>query len=104
MPNYKGDVKPVTLTSSGVFYGGRTRVRAIMAQPTTPGTTGSGVINTLVNATTASATTTNNYYIPIIVAANAIETIYLPEDGVLYENGVGATSVSNMTITLFIDK
>jgi len=101
---YKGDVKPVTLSSSGVFYTSRTRVRAIMAQPTTPGSTGSGVINTLVNATTASATTTNNYYIPIIVGTNAIETIYLPEDGVLYDNGVGCTSVSNMTITLFIDK
>jgi hypothetical protein len=102
--SYKGDVKPVTLTSNGVFFTGRTRVRGIMAQPTTPGSTGSGVINTLVNATTASATTTNNYYIPIIVGTNAIETIYLPEDGVLYENGVGCTSISNMTITLFIDK
>jgi hypothetical protein len=102
--SYKGDVKPVTLTANGAFYAGRTRVRAIMAQPTAPGTSGSGVINTLVNATTASTTTTNNYYIPIIVGTNALETIYLPEDGVLYENGVGCTSVSNMTITLFIDK
>jgi hypothetical protein len=101
---YKGDVKPVTRTSSGAFFTGRTRVRGIMAQPTTPGSSGSGVINTLVNATTASATTTNNYYIPIIVGTNGIETIYLPEDGVLYEDGVGCTSVSNMTITLFIDK
>ena len=102
--SYKGDVKPVTLSANGVFYTTRTRVRAIMAQPTTPGSTGSGVINTLVNATTASATTTNNYYIPIIVGTNSLETIYLPEDGVLYDNGVGCTSISNMTITLFIDK
>jgi len=102
--SYKSDVKPVTLTANGAFYAGRTRVRAIMAQPTNATGVGSGIINTLVNATTASATTTNNYYIPVIVGAASVETIYLPEDCVLYENGVGCTSVSNMTITLFIDK
>ena len=32
--SYKSDVKPVTLTANGAFYTGRTRVRAIMAQPT----------------------------------------------------------------------
>ena len=102
--SYKSDVKPVTLIANGAFYTGRTRVRAIMAQPTNGTGVGVGYINTLVNATTASATTTNNYYIPVIVGAASVETIYLPEDGVLYENGVGCTSVSNMTITLFIDK
>ena len=102
--SYKGDVKPVTLSANGAFYAGRTRVRAIMAQPTTVGSPGSGIINNLVNATTASSTINSIYYIPIIVGTNALETIYLPEDGVLYENGVGCTSVSNMTITLFIDK
>jgi len=102
--SYKGDVKPVTLSANGVFYTTRTRVRAIMAQPTSPGTPGSGVINTLVNATTASSTLNSFYYIPIIVGTNSLETIYLPEDGVLYDNGVGCTSISNMTITLFIDK
>ena len=102
--SYKGDVKPVTLSANGAFYAGRTRVRAIMAQPTTVGSPGSGIINNLVNATTASSTINSIYYIPIIVGAASVETIYLPEDGVLYENGVGCTSVSNMTITLFIDK
>ena len=103
--SYKSDVKPVTLTANGAFYTGRTRVRAIMAQPTNATGVGSGVINTLIAGTTnASSTTTNNYYIPVIVGAASVETIYLPEDGVLYENGVGCTSVSNMTITLFIDK
>jgi hypothetical protein len=102
--SYKSDVKPVTLTANGAFYAGRTRVRAIMAQPTNATGVGSGIINTLVNATTASTVTSNNYYIPVIVGAASVETIYLPEDGVLYENGVGCTSVSNMTITLFIDK
>ena len=49
MPNYKGDVKPVTLTANGVFFAGRTRLRGIMAQPTTPGSTGVASINTVIS-------------------------------------------------------
>jgi len=104
MPNYKGDVKPVTLTANGVFFAGRTRLRGIIAQPTTPGSTGVASINTVISGATTSGTSTSGYYIPVIVGASGTETIYLPEDGVLYENGIGATSMSGMTLTVFIDK
>ena len=103
MPNYKGDVKPVTLTANGVFFTGRTRLRGIMAQPTTPGSTGVASINTVISGATTSGSSTSGYYIPVIVGQGT-ETMYLPEDGVLYEDGIGATSMSGITLTVFIDK
>jgi hypothetical protein len=102
--SYKSDVKPVTLSANGIFFAGRTRLRGFLAQPTTPGSTGVASINTLVSGATTSATTTSGYYIPIIVGASGSENVYIPEDGVLYENGIGATSITNMTLTVFIDK
>ena len=103
MPNYKGDVKPVTLTANGVFFTGRTRLRGIIAQPTTAGSTGVAAINTVISGATTSGSTTSGYYIPVIVGQGT-ETMYLPEDGVLYEDGIGATSMSGITLTVFIDK
>ena len=38
------------------------------------------------------------------VGAGQTETLNLPEDGVLYKDGVGVTSLSNVTVTLFLDK
>jgi hypothetical protein len=102
--SYKNDVKPVTLTANGVFFAGRTRLRGFRAQPTTVGSTGVASINTLVSGATTSATTTNDYYVPVICPVNGTQDVYLPEDGILYENGIGATSITNMTITVFIDK
>lgn len=101
--SYKSDVKPVVLTSDGVAFTGRTRLRGLMVQST--GSSGSAIINTLdaTGATTAASTATG-VYIKVQVGAGGTETLNLPEDGVLYADGIGSTAISNVSVTLFIDK
>ena len=108
----KSDVKPVvTSSTSAVLFTGPTRLRGFMIQST--GSSGSAIINGLVNATTVSSSTNTQVYIPVTVGANQTETLNLPEDGVLYAtrngvaivDGIGVTANSSgLTITLFIDK
>jgi hypothetical protein len=110
----KSDVKPIVITNtqtSAVAFTGRTRLRAYSLQGLS--TSGTVVINGLANATTVSASTNTQVYIPIAVGANQTETLNLPEDGVLFAgrngtgivDGVGVTgNSSGLTITLFIDK
>ena len=101
--SYKSDVKPVVLTANGVGFTGRTRLRGFMVQST--GSSGTAIINTLdaTGATTAASTTTG-VYLKTIVGAGRTETLNLPEDGVLYADGIGSTAISNVSVTLFIDK
>jgi hypothetical protein len=110
----KSDVKPVicaSTSSNAVLFTGPTRLRGFMIQST--GTSGTAVINGLVNVTTVSSSTNTQVYIPVQVGANGTETLNLPEDGVLYAqrggvgivDGIGVTAnISALTITLFIDK
>ena len=110
----KGDVKPVALASNvstGVLFTGPTRLRGFIAQST--GSSGVAIINGLTNSTTVNTNTTTQVYIPISVGAGQVETLNIPEDGVLYaeRNGVGivdgigiAGNTSGLAITLFIDK
>jgi hypothetical protein len=110
----KGDVKPVALASNlstGVLFTGPTRLRGYIAQST--GSSGTAVINGLTNSTTVSPNTTTGVYIPISVGAGQVETLNIPEDGVLYAerngnaivDGIGIVSnISGLAITLFIDK
>ena len=110
--SYKSDVKPVvTSSTSAVLFTGPTRLRGYMIQST--GSSGTAVINGLVNATTVSSSTNTQVYISVAVGANQTETLNLPEDGVLYAgrngtgivDGVGVTANSGtLNITLFIDK
>ena len=100
--SYKSDVKPVVLTTDGVAFTGRTRLRGLMVQST--GSSGSAIINTLVSGATTAASTTTGVYLKVQVGAGGTETLNLPEDGVLYADGIGSTAISNVTITLFIDK
>lgn len=100
--SYKSDVKPVVLTSDGVAFTGRTRLRGLMVQST--GSSGSAIINTLVSGATTAASTTTGVYLKVQVGAGGTETLNLPEDGVLYADGIGSTAISNVTVTLFIDK
>ena len=100
--SYKSDVKPVVLTADGVAFTGRTRLRGLMVQST--GSSGSAIINTLVSGATTAASTTTGVYLKVQVGAGGTETLNLPEDGVLYADGIGSTAISNVTITLFIDK
>ena len=81
--SYKSDVKPVvTSSTNAVLFTGPTRLRGYMIQST--GSSGTAIINGLVNATTVSSSTNTQVYIPIQVAANQTETLNIPEDGVLY--------------------
>jgi len=110
----KGDVKPVaaaTNVTNVVLFAGPTRLRGYIAQST--GSSGVAIINGLSNSTTVSVSTNTQVYIPISVGAGQVETLNIPEDGVLYaeRNGTGiidgigiAGNTSGLLITLFIDK
>ena len=110
----KGDVKPVALASNvstAVLFAGPTRLRGFIAQST--GTSGTAIINGLANVTTVSTSTNTQVYIPISVGAGQVETLNIPEDGILYaeRNGTGiidgigvVSNSSGLAITLFIDK
>ena len=110
----KGDVKPVAIASNvstAVLFTGPTRLRGFIAQST--GSSGIAIINGLANVTTVSTSTDTQVYIPISVGAGQVETLNIPEDGVLYaeRNGTGiidgigvVSNTSGLAITLFIDK
>ena len=110
----KGDVKPVAIASNvstAVLFTGPTRLRGFIAQST--GTSGTAIINGLANVTTVSTSTDTQVYIPISVGAGQVETLNIPEDGILYaeRNGTGiidgigvVSNSSGLAITLFIDK
>ena len=108
----KSDVKPVvTSSTNAVLFTGPTRLRGYMIQST--GSSGTAIINGLVDATTVSSSTNTQVYISVSVGAGQTETLNIPEDGVLYAqrngtgivDGVGVTAnSSSLTITLFIDK
>lgn len=110
----KGDVKPVALASNvstAVLFAGPTRLRGFIAQST--GSSGTVIINGLSDSTTVSTSTNTQVYIPISVGAGQVETLNIPEDGILYagRNGTGivdgigiAGNTSGLAITLFIDK
>ena len=108
----KSDVKPVvTSSTNAVLFTGPTRLRGYMIQST--GSSGTAIINGLVNTTTVSSSTNTQVYIPVQVGAGGTETLNLPEDGVLFAgrngtgiiDGIGVTNnTSALTITLFIDK
>jgi len=114
MGMYKSDVKPVVIASNvstAVLFTGPTRLRGFIAQST--GSSGTAIINGLANTTTVSTSTNTQVYIPISVGAGGVETLNLPEDGVLYAerggvgivDGIGIVSnTSALTITLLIDK
>ena len=110
----KGDVKPVAIASNvstAVLFTGPTRLRGFIAQST--GSSGLAIINGLANVTTVSTSTNTQVYIPISVGAGQVETLNIPEDGILYaeRNGTGiidgigvVSNTSGLAITLFIDK
>jgi hypothetical protein len=108
----KGDIKPVgTNSTTAVLFAGPTRLRGFIAQ--SAGSSGTAIINGLSNSTTVSTSTNTQVYIPISVGAGQVETLNLPEDGILYAerngsgivDGVGIVSnISGLNITLFIDK
>ena len=112
--SFKGDVKPVYIASSSsnaVAFTGRTRLRGMVVQST--GSSGSLIVNGLANATTVSSSTNTQVYFIVQVGAGGTQSIYIPEDGVLYSSnnsvgcvdGIGVTgNSSSLSAILFIDK
>jgi hypothetical protein len=112
--SFKGDVKPIYIASNStnaVAFTGRTRLRGMVVQST--GSSGSMIINGLANVTTVSSSTNTQVYFQVNLPANQTQSIYIPEDGVLYGSnnsvgcvdGVGITGNSSaLTAILFIDK
>lgn len=108
----KSDVKPVVSSASNaVLFTGPTRLRGYAVQST--GSSGTVVINGLINTTTVSSQTNTQVFIPISVGAGQTETLNLPEDGVLFakRNGVGIVdgigitgNANSLRVILFIDK
>ena len=112
MGKYKSDVKPVvTSAANAVLFTGPTRLRGFMIQST--GSSGTAIINGLANATTVSSSTNTQVYFIVQVGAGGTQSVYIPEDGVLYGSnnavgcvdGVGVTANSSaLSAILFIDK
>ena len=112
MGRYKSDVKPVvTSAANAVLFTGPTRLRGFMIQST--GSSGTAIINGLANATTVSSSTNTQVYFIVQVGAGGTQSVYIPEDGVLYGSnnavgcvdGVGVTANSSaLSAILFIDK
>ena len=111
--SFKSDVKPiyVSSTTGTVAFTGRTRLRGMVVQST--GSSGSLIVNGLANATTVSSSTNTQVYFIVQVGAGGSQSIYIPEDGVLYGSnnavgcvdGIGVTgNSSSLSVVLFIDK
>ena len=111
--SFKSDVKPiyVSSTTGTVAFTGRTRLRGMVVQST--GSSGSLIVNGLANATTVSSSTNTQVYFIVQVGAGGTQSIFIPEDGVLYSSnnavgcvdGVGVTANSSaLSAILFIDK
>ena len=111
--SFKSDVKPiyVSSTTGTVAFTGRTRLRGMVVQPT--GSSGSLIVNGLANATTVSSSTNTQVYFIVQVGAGGTQSIFIPEDGVLYSSnnavgcvdGIGVTgNSSSLSVVLFIDK
>ena len=91
----KSDVKAVVATTTGTVFAGATRLRGIIMNSNTSSANGSITLTEVGNTTTLFQTT---------VRADDDFAFNIPEDGVLFRNGLNVTAISNCTATLMIDK
>jgi len=92
--SFKSDVKAIRRNTTGVVFAGRTRLRGIILGA--PNTTEAGSV-ILVNGGT---TTT---YFQADAPAGDVFAFNIPEDGVLFENGMSISSLTG-TVTVLLDK
>ena len=90
----KSDVKATQKTTAGSVFAGRTRLR--------------GVILGAPNATTAAAATMLNgtagaTYLQVDAPAGDVFALNIPEDGILFENGLFVTDLVGK-VTVLYDK
>jgi len=93
--SFKSDVKAVQATGTGTVFAGATRLRGIIMNSNTSSANGS-ISLTEVNDSTVLFTTT--------VRADDDFAFNIPEDGVVFRNGLNVTAITNCTATLMIDK
>jgi hypothetical protein len=92
--SFKSDVKAIRRNTTGVVFAGRTRLRGIILGAPNATTAGSVV---LVNGGT---TTT---YFQADAPAGDVFAFNIPEDGVLFENGMSISTLTG-TATVLLDK
>jgi hypothetical protein len=92
--SFKSDVKAIRRNTTGIVFAGRTRLRGIILGA--PNTTEAGSV-ILVNGGT---TTT---YFQADAPAGDVFAFNIPEDGVLFENGMSISSLTG-TVTVLLDK
>ena len=92
--SFKSDVKAIRRNTTGVVFSGRTRLRGIILGAPNATTAGSVV---LVNGGT---TTT---YFQADAPAGDVSAFNIPEDGVLFENGMSISTLTG-TATVLLDK
>lgn len=92
--SFKSDVKATQKVADGLVFAGRTRLR--------------GVILGAPNATTAAVAvllngTSGSTYLAVDAPAGDVFAMNIPEDGILFENGLFVTDLVGK-VTVFYDK
>ena len=90
----KSDVKATQKTADGLVFAGRTRLRGIVLGA--PNATQAGVAVCL-NGTTGST------YLAVEAPAGDVFALNIPEDGILFENGIFVTDLVGK-VTVLYDK
>jgi hypothetical protein len=90
----KSDVKATQKTSPGLVFAGRTRLRGIVLGA--PNTTEAGVA-VFLNGTTGST------YLSVEAPAGDVFALNIPEDGILFEQGIFVTDLVGK-VTVLYDK
>ena len=90
----KSDVKAVRTTDAGSIFGGRTRLRGIILASTSGASPGSVTLQDGNSVTQFQAD----------VPAGDVFAFNLPEDGILFVNGMTVSAISNAKVTCIIDK
>ena len=88
----KSDVKAIRATGTGSIFAGRTRLRAIILAST--GTAGQVTLQDGDSVTQFQAD----------VPAGDVFSFSMPEDGILFKDGMTVSAISNATVTVLIDK
>ena len=88
----KSDVKAVRKTDATSIFGGRTRLRGIILAST--GSAGSVTLQDGDSVTQFQAD----------VPAGDVFSFNIPEDGILFKDGMTVSAISNATVTVLIDK
>jgi len=92
---FKGDVKAQQVTGTGTVFAGRTRMRGIIVNSNTSAANGSIVLTEVGNS---------NVVFTCDVRADDDFSFNIPEDGILFKNGMNVTAITNAKATIILDK